>query len=646
MMHEQRTRMIDLAWILAHLPVGVWVGKVPDGSVAYANHAFEEIMGRKAVPGIPVGDAPIAYALLDRQGRPYPVDRLPFGRVLATSRPTVVEDLVVRRTDRDVSIRAFGSPMFDATGTLTHVIVAFIDITREVAADAERRMVESRLQFVCSHAPIVIWLADNQGTITLSEGAGLEALGYKAGELVGRNVFDLYAGHPTIPGYLRRAGAGESLWYTVEVGEVVFETWLSPVYGPSGDQIGFLGMGNDVTQVRKLQKTAIQNDRVMALGTLAASVAHEINNPLTYVLVESEAATREVDALERLVALLPAAVAPEVRGSLARLREHLAPIRAGTTRIASITRDLKSFSRADESTLSAVNLRAIVESVLKLVAKEVEARARLVLDLSDTSPVTGNEARLTQVVLNLIVNAYQAVPAGAPAQNQVKVATRNEGARVIVEVSDSGPGVPVQDRERIFEPFYTTKAIGVGTGLGLFVCRNVVRGFSGDVEVHDAPGAGALFRVVLPAAQPAARPPDAAAAAAAPEAGGAHIVLVEDDRMVARAFMLRLREAGYRVTIFHDGRSGLEGLLAMPDDEIDLIFCDLMMTGMTGMGLATALTTQAPAKAAKLVLMTGGAFSADASEFVARHQDRIVDKPFDIITEIQRRLGSRAGSGT
>jgi len=178
MMHEQRSRMIDSPWILAHLPVGVWVGNVPDGSVAYANQAFEEILGRKAVPGIPIGDAPTAYALLDRQGRPYPVDQLPFGRVMATGRPTVVDDLVVRRGDRDVSIRAFGSPKFDATGRLTHVIVAFIDITREVAADAQRRTVESRLQFVCSHAPIlprkVVWVT--RSNIRICRKAALPAL--------------------------------------------------------------------------------------------------------------------------------------------------------------------------------------------------------------------------------------------------------------------------------------------------------------------------------------------------------------------------------------------------------------------------------------------------------------------------------------
>ncbi len=636
--------MIDRPWILDQLPIGVWVASVPDGTVAYSNHMFEQILGKKAVADSNITDAPATYSILDRQGRPYPADRLPFSRVLATRAPAVVDDLVIGRPDGDVQVRAFATPMFDSSGALTHISVAFVDITREVQADVQRQMSEARLQFVCSHAPIVIWLADQQGNILMSEGAGLKPLGVTSGELVGRNIFDIYGAHPTIPGYIRRAQAGESLWYTVEVGEAVFETWASPVRDSSGKQVGFLALSNDVSELRKLQRTAIQNDRVMAMGTLAASVAHEINNPLTYVLVESEAANRELEALEQLVGSTPAAASPDVRASLARLREHLAPIRTGTGRIAAITRDLKSFSRADDRTQEPVNLRAVVESVLKLVAKEVEARACLTLDLRDTAPVIGNEARLSQVVLNLIVNAYQAVPPGAPGRHRVKVVTRTEDGRVLVEVSDSGSGVPPADRERIFEPFFTTKAIGVGTGLGLFVCRNVVRGFSGEVEVHDAPGGGALFRVVLPAARVESAGPPPPAPATLPAPGGAHVVLIEDDRMVARAFTMRLREVGYRVTVFYDARSGIDGLLGMPDQDVDLVFCDLMMTGLTGMDVAAELGAGAPAKAAKLVLMTGGAFSADAGEFVARFEDRIVDKPFDIVSETQRRLGARLQS--
>jgi len=263
-----------------------------------------------------------------------------------------------------------------------------------------------------------------------------------------------------------------------------------------------------------------------------------------------------------------------------------------------------------------------------------------VVDLRQTRPVMGNEGRLVQVVLNLIVNAIQALPVDSTGANQVHLRTADEGAEVVLEVADSGPGVPVADRDRVFEPFFSTKEIGKGTGLGLFVCRNIVQGLSGDVQILDRPAGGALFRVTLPAAPaaPAAKagPVPAAKAGPAP-AAGRHVILIEDDSMVARALTLQLRAAGYRVTAVNDGKEGLELLRSRP--EVDLVFCDLMMTGMTGMDLAEALAAEAPEVAAKIVFMTGGAFLPRAREFVARHFDRTVDKPFNIVAETERRLG-------
>ena len=329
---------------------------------------------------------------------------------------------------------------------------------------------------------------------------------------------------------------------------------------------------------------------------------------------------------------------PAARAALERLRERLAPVRSGTARIASITRDLRTFSRPDDSSLCPVDLRGVVLSVLKLVGKEVEARARLVLDLQPTRPVMGNEARLVQVVLNLVVNAIQALPVDSTGTNELHLRTRDDGAQVLLDVADSGPGVPAADRDRIFEPFFSTKEIGKGTGLGLFVCRNIVQGLAGDVEVLDRPAGGALFRVTLPAAPagPAARA-EPSRAAKVVMAAGRHVVLIEDDAMVARALTLQLRAAGYRVTAMANGKEGLELLRSRSD--VDLVFCDLMMTGMTGMDLAEALAVEAPEVAAKMVFMTGGAFLPRAREFVARHLDRTVDKPFDIVAETQRRLG-------
>ena len=628
--------MMDLGAILDDLPVAVWVGKVPDGAVVYTNRAFERILG-VPVSASRLGDAPRTYAVFGRDGRPYPFERLPFARVLATGEPVMVDDMVARRQDGAINMRCFGAPVHDAAGALTHVIVAFLDITQEVAAQVERNRVEAHLRFACDHAPIAIWTTDADSVVTMSEGAGLTALGVKSGQLVGQKVLDIFGAHPTIPGYIRRGLAGESFWYTAQAGEAVYHTWLTPLRGAAGEIVGLTGLSHDISELHRLQQTTIRNDRVMALGTLAASVAHEINNPLAYVLAQAEGVDAEVDVLEGLLAKMQGPEVPAARAALERMRERLAPVRSGTARIASITRDLRTFSRPDDSSLCPVDLRSVVLSVLKLVGKEVEARARLVLDLQPTRPVMGNEARLVQVVLNLVVNAIQALPVDSTGTNELHLRTRDDGAQVLLDVADSGPGVPAADRDRIFEPFFSTKEIGKGTGLGLFVCRNIVQGLAGNVEVLDRPAGGALFRVTLPAAQagPAVRA-EPSRAAKVVMAAGRHVVLIEDDAMVARALSLQLRAAGYRVTAMANGKEGLELLRSQSD--VDLVFCDLMMTGMTGMDLAEALAVEAPDAAAKMVFMTGGAFLPRAREFVARHLDRTVDKPFDIVAEAQRRL--------
>ncbi|HXU04400.1 MAG TPA: PAS domain-containing protein, partial [Polyangia bacterium] len=423
--------------------MAVWVGTVPDGASAYANRACAKILGRPVDEALPIDKHPAAYGLVARDGSPYPVEGLPFSRVVQTRAPVVVDDLVICRDRGNVYIRAIGSPVVAAGGRLTHVIVAFFDISTEIAAQVERARVEERLRFACDHAPIAIWSTDAAGVITMSEGAGLASLGVKSGQLVGQKLLDVYGDHPTIPSQIRRGFAGESFWYTVEVGEAVYHTWLAPLRGPSGEVVGLAGLSHDISELHRLQRTMVQNDRVMALGTLAASVAHEINNPLTYVLSHGADVERELAVLEKLVGQLEGPALQDAKASLQRVREGFLPIRSGTARIGAITRDLRTFSRPEESSLGPVDLREVVLSVLKLVAKEVEARARLVLDLHETPPVSGNEGRLVQVVLNLMVNAMQAVPVDGAIEHEIVVRSGRAGSDAFVEVSDTGAGVPV-----------------------------------------------------------------------------------------------------------------------------------------------------------------------------------------------------------
>ena len=630
--------MQDLTRILGQLPIGVWVASVPSGEAVFTNEAFQWILGTGAPQSSRIGDAPETYGIFDRAGNLYPIEKLPFSRVLRTGEPVMVDDMVIRQPGGDkVNIRAFAHPLRAEGGRLTHVCVAFIDITREVQAEFERDRVAHQLALAVDHSPVAIWSIDSAGTITLSQGAGLASLGVKSGELIGQNVFELYEPYPEIIGHIRRGLAGESLQYESQAGEATFDTWITPIRSPAGDVIGITGLSHDISELRKLQAAGIQTDRTIALGTLAASVAHEINNPLTYILGTTDQISATIDELD---AALAGKVPEAVLTKFAALRDDFSILRSGTERIATITRELRTFNHPDDTQTGPMDARSAVRSVLQLVGKELETRATVSLDLRATAPVLGHPARLVQVILNLVMNAMQSVPSQSDGSRQIHLRTETRGNQVIIEVSDSGTGVPAAHRERIFEPFFTTKSIGEGTGLGLFVCRNIVRGYGGEVTLHDRPGGGALFRISLPTSPEVAEPSTKSLPQAAPSSRGAQVLVIDDDLRVAAALCGFLTRAGHSARSIANADDGLRLLLA--DSTIDLVFCDLMMKGMTGMDLHARLVEVAPQLLHKVVFMTGGAYSPEARDFLLAHPDDVVEKPFDLPREVKRRL-SRPG---
>jgi PAS domain S-box-containing protein len=624
--------------VLDQLPLGIWVGSVPDAIATYANAAFREIVGIPAVASR-LSDIPTTYRVFDRAGNPFPAEELPFSRALSTGANVVVEDMVLHRDDgRRVPLRAFASPLRDASGRITHVVVVFTDISRESEMEAARDSLEARLKLAVDHSPIALFSIDREGIITLSEGAGLAALGVRSGELVGKSVFELYRQHPTIPDYIRRGLGGDSFYYTVQVGDAVYDSWLAPIRDAAGAVTGVLGVSHDMSEPRRLQAAIIQSDRVRAMGTLAASVAHEINNPLTYVMSHLEYLAQALDQQLAALAAEPGLAAAAARAQALVMQAELAPAREGIQRIATITRDLGTFSRPQDTRLEPIDVRRVIEAVLKLSRKNVEARARLALSLAEVAPVVANEARLCQVVMNLLANAQHALDGGTP-PHEIALTTGNEGDRVIIEVADTGPGVPVADRERVFEPFVTSKPLGQGTGLGLFVCRNIVRGLGGEISVRDRPGGGAIFRVELPAARRASVAATTPPAAPHPRKVSGRVLLIDDDPLVARALALQLEQQGFETEVVMDAAGAAAALLG--ESAFDLIYCDLMMKGTTGMDLHALVAARAPHRLAHMVFMTGGAFTAPAAVFLAEHRQVCVEKPFDILIETHRRLAGR-----
>jgi signal transduction histidine kinase len=237
---------------------------------------------------------------------------------------------------------------------------------------------------------------------------------------------------------------------------------------------------------RKMQEQLLLSDRLAALGMLAAGVAHEINNPLSSLLVHLD------------LALNP----PEERQPHPEDAQAMRSALECAVHIRDIVRDIKIFARPAPEQLGPTDLHRVLDSVLRMAWHQVIHKARVVKDYQGSASVHGSEARLAQVFLNLVINAAQAIPEGQSSQQEIRVVTRPEGPGSIrVEIRDTGPGIPPELQERIFEPFFTTKSVGVGTGLGLFICRRIVAEMGGRIGVTSEPGQGSLFWVHLRSAQ-------------------------------------------------------------------------------------------------------------------------------------------------
>jgi len=390
-------------------------------------------------------------------------------------------------------------------------------------------------------------------------------------------------------------------------------------WSPEGRLLGALGITRDVTERRELQARMRLTERMASVGTLAAGIAHEVNNPLTYVLSNVGFALEQLqDTRSEWAHVAPLQEAEQA------LREAL----AGADRVRHIVRDLKTFSRPDGDRLVPLELNPIIVACLQMTANQTAARARVVRRLGVVPCVRATEARLGQVILNLLVNAGQAIPEGRPEANEIVVGTaRAEDGRVELEVRDTGAGIPADVLPRIFDPFFTTKSVGEGTGLGLSICHGIVKSLGGDIQVESAVGQGTCFRVLLPAASAGA----AEAGSAAPPARGdgpvrCRVLVVDDDALVARA-VARSIGGGHAVEVATEAREVLARVAA--GERWDLVLCDLMMPDLSGMELHARVLGLDPAQADRLVFMTGGAYTARAREFLDSVPNARLEKPID-----------------
>jgi PAS domain S-box-containing protein len=478
---------------------------------------------------------------------------------------------------------------------------------------------------------------DTDGRVVSVNRAFTRLTGYETAEIVGRSW------ETTVSSADRALIRGDLNTATEKVEREVhgarkdgtpFDMTLAvvPIIDQNGGRSGPKGhyfFIRDLTERRRMENQLIFAGRMAAVGTLAAGVAHEINNPLAYIVAN-------IDFVRHQIATFASRVGRTGGGGMSggdmghaldEAGEALAEARQGAERVRNIVRDLRVFARGDEDQSGPVALRRVLDSSINIAWNEIRHRARLVKDYSDTPMVEANESRLGQVFLNLLLNAAHAIPEGETERNEIRVSTRTDArGHAVIEIRDTGAGIPAGIRDRIFDPFFTTKSAGEGTGLGLWICSGILSALGGEIGVDSDIGKGSCFRVTLP---PVAMETPAMAAARPPvdvEAPGGRLLIVDDEPMILGA-LRRAFSADYHVTCVGDGRRAMERIRA--GERYDVILCDLMMPEMTGMDLYAEMGRVAPDQIERVVFVTGGAFTPRAREFLERVPNARVEKPID-----------------
>jgi PAS domain S-box-containing protein len=470
--------------------------------------------------------------------------------------------------------------------------------------------------------------------VTFMNAAAERMLGYFERDALGLPIGELLGRGPSAAAAVTQAlSQGISAPFSIEMGHdaagraLLIEGKVSPIV--FGDRaLGAVAVLHDMTEQRRHDEQLALTDRLSSLGTLVASVAHEINNPLAYTLGNLGLAGTELASVRSQL------TDPHLQTVLDRVMRSLRDAEDGAGRVANTVKELRAFGRMEERSQRPVDPRACVDWALRLTSNQLLHQARLTTSLREVPSVLANELKLSQVLVNLLTNAVQALT-GEREDNEVRVSSwTDETGSAVIEVEDNGRGMSESVRLAVFEPFFTTKAAGHGTGLGLSICRTIVHDFGGEISVESAVGQGSRFRVRLPPCSDAATGTEPASVETPPpprlSSRPARVtpkVLVIDDEPMIRSLVTRVLSSYFQVTSADGVRAALAAL--NESQEYEAILCDLMMPSESGMDFFAVLRRLYPQLVRRVAFITGGAVTPDTSKFLETAARPVLNKPFN-----------------
>jgi PAS domain S-box-containing protein len=538
-----------------------------------------------------------------------------------------------------VLVAAEGDAFADARLPAIEVAAGAVAVcaARMSAAEREAAVAESELRFraFMDALPAVAWIKDHEGRYAFLNAEYERLWRLRAEAYLGKTDFDIFAPEQAEPmrahdDTVRRERRILHVEETASTADGGRRDWIStkfPIVQPGGEvHVG--GIAIDVTERKACEHRREMQDRLASLGTLAAGVAHEINNPLTTVVMN----------LEMLREL---ASEPALSTSTAReLPSLVDEARSGAERVRRIVRAMRAFTRPSGVPLGPIGLELPIEEAIQLTDRVVRARARLVDRLEPTPKVVADETQITQVLVNLLTNAAQAIELGASDRHRIELAAfTDEEGDAVIEVRDDGPGIAPELVGRIFDPFFTTKETGLGTGLGLSIAHGIVTSIGGDISVRSEPGRGATFRVRLPAAAPAAAT-DAPSSTRLRVERRARLLIVDADVALSGSIARALRPR-FDVETAPSARAALE---RVGNRRFDLLLAEADLIDADADSFLRAVERTSPRLAARTVFMRSGEFVDQGRPPVGDDARPWLDKPLalDELTVVLDRVAAGA----
>lgn len=405
---------------------------------------------------------------------------------------------------------------------------------------------------------------------------------------------------------------------------VVIADSASPVLDAAGALTGAVWVFSDVSEQDRLRRQIEFADRLSSLGMMAAGIAHELNNPLAVLM-------GTIENLREDVLRHPGEA--DMAALCERIDHELADALQAAERMRKIVADVRTFGRPATEAVNQADVRHVLEWAIRMSSGERDTRTRVVTDFAETTTAQIDESRMGQVFLNLLVNAAHAMDPARGDLNEIRVGARpDKGGRIVVEIADTGSGMPEAVMGRIFDPFFTTKG-SKGTGLGLSICHGVVKAVGGEIAVESEVGKGSVFRITLPAASPKPGAADLPARATSVPRGN---ILVIDDEPALLDAIARALASAHSVTTRTSAREAID--LLAGDTRFDAILCDLVMPDMDGIEFYERLLATRPDQASRVVFVSGGTLTQRVIDFLRSVPNARIDKPFGL-GELRDQIG-------